>query len=95
MAPAQSEVPYGTLDLMVLNTLAALGPLHGFGIARRIEQVAEGAIALNQGTIYPALLRLEQQSEGGIAADIDPLDRVHLHGDSQRHSAFLIWVNTY
>jgi transcriptional regulator len=54
-------VPYGTLDLMVLKTLAALGPLHGYGIARRIEQVARGALALNQGTIYPALLRLEQK----------------------------------
>ena len=60
MSP-QSEVPYGTLDLMVLKTLAALGPLHGFGIARRIEQVAQGSLALNQGTIYPALLRLEQR----------------------------------
>jgi len=56
-----SEVPYGTLDLMVLKTLAGLGPLHGYGIARRIEQVAQGALALNQGTIYPALLRLEQK----------------------------------
>lgn len=56
-----SEVQYGTLDLMVLKTLAALGPLHGYGIARRIEQVAEGSLALNQGTIYPALLRLEQK----------------------------------
>ena len=46
---------------MVLNTLAALGPLHGFGIARRLEQIADGAFALNQGTIYPALLRLEQR----------------------------------
>jgi PadR family transcriptional regulator, regulatory protein PadR len=54
-------VPYGTLDLMVLKTLAAMGPLHGFGIARRIEQVAEGSLALNQGTIYPGLLRLEQR----------------------------------
>jgi transcriptional regulator len=61
MPPPGSEVPYGTLDLMVLNTLAALGPLHGFGIARRLEQIAEGAFALNQGTIYPALLRLEQK----------------------------------
>jgi transcriptional regulator len=60
-AENNSEVPYGTLDLMVLKTLAAMGPLHGFGIARRIEQVAEGALALNQGTIYPALLRLEQK----------------------------------
>jgi PadR family transcriptional regulator, regulatory protein PadR len=61
MSPLESEVPYGTLDLMVLKTLAAMGPLHGFGIARRIEQIADGAFALNQGTIYPALLRLEQK----------------------------------
>src|SRR5258707_14137309 len=57
----RSEVPYGTLDLMVLKTLDALSPLHGYGIARRIEQVAHGALELNQGTIYPALLRLEQK----------------------------------
>jgi len=57
----RSEVPYGTLDLMVLKTLESLIPLHGYGIARRIEQVAQGALELNQGTIYPALLRLEQQ----------------------------------
>lgn len=56
-----SPVPYGTLDLMVLKTLDGLGPLHGFGIARRIEQIAAGSLALNQGTIYPALLRLEQR----------------------------------
>jgi len=56
-----APVPYGTLDLMVLKTLDTMGPLHGFGIARRIEQAAEGALALNQGTIYPALLRLEQK----------------------------------
>jgi PadR family transcriptional regulator PadR len=55
------EVPYGTLDLMVLKTLEAMGELHGYGIARRIEQVAEGSLELNQGTIYPALLRLEQK----------------------------------
>ena len=55
------EVPYGALDLMVLKTLDGMGPLHGYGIARRIEQVAEGSLALNQGTIYPALLRLEQK----------------------------------
>jgi transcriptional regulator len=58
---AGSEVPYGTLDLMVLSTLEALGPLHGYGIARRIEQGAAGTLTLNQGTIYPALLRLEQR----------------------------------
>ena len=56
-----SPVPYGTLDLMVLKTLDGLGPLHGYGVARRIEQVAAGSLSLNQGTIYPALLRLEQK----------------------------------
>jgi transcriptional regulator len=61
MSPPESEVPYGTLDLMVLKTVAAMGPLHGYGIARRIEQASNGALALNQGTIYPALLRLEQK----------------------------------
>ena len=65
------EVPYGTLDLMVLKTLDGMGPLHGYGIARRIEQIAQGALALNQGTIYPALLRLEQKgwitSEWGVS----------------------------
>jgi transcriptional regulator len=60
MAP-DADIPYGTLDLMVLKTLDAMGPLHGYGIARRIEQVAQGSLALNQGTIYPALLRLEQK----------------------------------
>jgi len=58
---SRSEVPYGTLDLMVLKTLDAMGALHGYGLARRIEQVAEGSLELNQGTIYPALLRLEQR----------------------------------
>src|SRR5215472_9952288 len=62
-----SPVPYGTLDLMVLKTLHSMGPLHGYGIARRIEQAAEGSLALNQGTIYPALLRLEQR--GWIASE--------------------------
>ena len=57
----RSEVPYGTLDLMVLKTLETLGAVHGYGIARRIEQMAEGSLALNQGTVYPALLRLEQK----------------------------------
>ena len=62
-----SPVPYGTLDLLVLKTLDSLGPLHGYGIARRIEQVAAGSLSLNQGTIYPALLRLEQK--GWIASE--------------------------
>jgi len=58
---SDAEVPYGTLDLMVLKTLETMGPLHGYGLARRIEQMARGILSLNQGTIYPALLRLEQQ----------------------------------
>jgi PadR family transcriptional regulator, regulatory protein PadR len=66
MAPPDADIPYGTLDLMVLKTLDAMGPLHGYGVARRIEQVAQGSLALNQGTIYPALLRLEQK--GWIAS---------------------------
>ena len=61
MGESKSEILQGTLDLMVLKTLAAMGPLHGYGIARRIEQVARGTLSLNQGTIYPALLRLEQK----------------------------------
>ena len=61
MSPSPSAIPYGTLDLMVLKTLDSLGPLHGYAVARRIEQVARGSLALNQGTIYPALLRLQQK----------------------------------
>lgn len=60
MSPSP-EVPYGTLDLMVLKTLNTMGRQHGYGIARRIEQVTQGGLSLNQGTIYPALLRLEQK----------------------------------
>ena len=67
MSPPSSEVPYGALDLMVLKTLDTMGAQHGYGIARRIEQMAEGMLALNQGTIYPALLRLEQK--GWIESD--------------------------
>jgi PadR family transcriptional regulator PadR len=58
----KSDVLQGTLDLMVLKTLESMGPLHGYGIARRIEQVSENTVSLNQGTIYPALLRLEQRA---------------------------------
>ena len=53
MTPSPAEVPYGTLDLMVLKTLQAMGPLHGYGIARRIEQAAQGSLALNQGHDLP------------------------------------------
>lgn len=61
MAEQKSEVLQGTLDLMVLKTLHALGPLHGFGIARRIEQLSEDVLQLNEGTVYTSLLRLQQQ----------------------------------
>ena len=61
MAAERSEVLQGTLDLMILKTLHALGPLHGFGIARRIEQVSEEVLTLNEGTVYTALLRLQQR----------------------------------
>ncbi len=63
----KTDVWQGTLALMVLKTLETLGPLHGYGIARRIEQTSGGRLALNYGTIYPALLRLEQ--EGAIASE--------------------------
>ena len=61
MTENKSDVLQGTLDLMVLKTLESMGPLHGYGIARRIEQVSANTICLNQGTIYPALLRLQQR----------------------------------
>jgi transcriptional regulator len=67
MPEKNSDVLQGTLDLMVLQALAGIGPLHGYGIARRIEQVSEDAIRLNQGTIYPALVRL--QHRGWISAE--------------------------
>lgn len=57
----KAEVLQGTLDLLVLKTLDTLGPLHGFGIARRIQQASQDALLLNQGTLYPALVRLEQR----------------------------------
>jgi transcriptional regulator len=67
MGENKSDVLQGTLDLMVLKTLESMGPLHGYGIARRIEQVSDNGLSLNQGTIYPALLRLQQR--GWIKAE--------------------------
>jgi PadR family transcriptional regulator PadR len=67
MGESKSDVLQGTLDLMVLKTLESLGPLHGYGIARRIEQMSNDTLSLNQGTIYPALLRLQQR--GWIKAE--------------------------
>ena len=60
-ARSKADVLQGTLDLMVLQTLDALGPLHGYDIAARLEQVSRGALLLNMGTLYPALMRLEQR----------------------------------
>jgi len=57
----KGDVLQGTLDLMVLRTLETMGPQHGFGLAKRIQQISNGALDLNQGTLYPALLRLEQR----------------------------------
>lgn len=66
-AGPKSEILQGTLDLMVLKTLDAMGPLHGYGIARRIEQLSEDALSINQGTIYASLVRLLQR--GWIAGE--------------------------
>jgi PadR family transcriptional regulator PadR len=63
----KSDVPQGTLALMVLKTLDLLGPLHGYGIARRIEQISGDLLSVNQGTLYPVLLKLEQ--EGSVESD--------------------------
>lgn len=67
MSKEQTEVPYGTLDLLILRTLETMGALHGYAIARRIEQVSGRSLQLSQGSVYPALIRLEQ--EGWIATE--------------------------
>jgi PadR family transcriptional regulator PadR len=61
MSTFRTEVPYGTLDLVILKTLDTMGAMHGYSIARRIEQVADNLLRMSQGSIYPALIRLEQQ----------------------------------
>ena len=68
--PEKLEVQQGTLALMILRTLEVLGPLHGYGIARRIEETSKHRLALNYGTLYPALLKLEQ--EGFVTAEWRP-----------------------
>ena len=70
MSPEKSDVLQGTLDLMILKTLQALGPLHGYGIARRIEQISQELLKLNEGTVYASLLRLLQN--GWITAKWGP-----------------------
>lgn len=66
----KADVPQGTLALMVLKTLDVLGPLHGYGIARRIEQISGNLLSVNQGTLYPLLLKLEQ--EGAVTSERAP-----------------------
>ena len=84
MTPDKRDIHYGSLSLMVLKTLEALGPLHGYRIARRIEQISGGQLAMNQGTLYPALVKLEQagwinsawgQSESGRRVKLYSLTR--------------------
>jgi len=91
MADAKTDVMQGTLDLMVLKTLEALGPLHGYGIARRIEQVSENLLQLNQGTLYPALLRLQQRgwikSEWGTSDNNRKARFYHLTNAGRRQLA--------
>ena len=67
MSNRQTEIPYGTMDLLILKSLQTMGPLHGYALARRIEQVFGDSRQLSQGSIYPALVRLQQ--EGWIAAE--------------------------
>jgi transcriptional regulator len=84
MAPDKHDVHYGSLALLVLKTLEALGPLHGYRIARRIEQISGNQLAMNQGTLYPALVKLEEagwissewgQSESGRRVKLYALTR--------------------
>jgi transcriptional regulator len=97
MTPDKSDVLYGTLGLMVIKTLAALGPLHGYRIARRIEQISGNQLAMNQGTLYPALLKLEAMgwisskrgtSESGRRVKIYALTRA---GRRQLHTEAAQW----
>jgi PadR family transcriptional regulator, regulatory protein PadR len=67
MSKQKTEVPYGTLDLLILKTLEAMGTMHGYAIARRIEQVSGDVLQLSQGSVHPSLIRLEQ--EGWIRRD--------------------------
>jgi PadR family transcriptional regulator len=97
MTPDKSDVLYGSLGLIVLKTLEAMGPLHGYRIARRIEQISGNQLALNQGTLYPALLKLEQmdwiaskwgESESGRRVKVYSLTRA---GRKQLQQEELRW----
>jgi len=94
------DVQQGTLALMVLKTLEVLGPLHGYGIARRIEQISGDLLSVNQGTLYPVLLRLEQ--EGAVESDWGASEnnrraryyRLTRDGRRQLHSEVQDWNQT-
>jgi transcriptional regulator len=97
MVPDKSDVLYGSLGLMVLKTLEALGPLHGYRMARRIEQISGNQLSLNQGSLYPAMLKLEQQglvsskwgqSESGRRVKIYSLTRT---GRKRLHAEHAQW----
>ena len=88
MTPDRGDVLYGSLGLLVLKTLDAIGPMHGYKLARRIEQISGNQLALNQGTLYPALLKLEQmdwvsskwgQSDTGRHVKVYTLTRTGRH----------------
>ena len=96
MTSDKTDILYGTLGLLVIKTLEALGPLHGYRIARRIEQISGNQLAMNQGTLYPALLKLEEMgwisskwgtSESGRRVKIYALTRAgrrHLHNEEEQ-----------
>ena len=98
MRPDKRDVLYGSLGLMILKTLEALGPLHGYRIARRIEQISENQLALNQGTLYPALIKLEQlgwiaskwgDSESGRRVKVYSLTRAGRRQLDAQHAEWL------
>jgi PadR family transcriptional regulator PadR len=91
MSKDKAEVPYGTLDILILKTLEALGTLHGYAIARRIEQVVGDSLRLSQGSVYPALIRLEQEgwigTEWGISETNRKVKFYTLTKDGRKHLA--------
>ena len=89
--PSRTEVLRGTLDLMVLQTLVVLGPSHGYAIAARLQQVSDGALLLNMGTLYPGLMRLEQRglvrAEWGVTENNRRARFYVITGAGRRHVA--------
>jgi DNA-binding PadR family transcriptional regulator len=86
----KTDVPYGTLDLLILKTLDTMGAMHGYSLARRIEQVSERLVRLSQGSIYPALIRLEQHGFIRTAWGFSETNRkvkIYSHECSSSHAA--------